>query len=195
MCPRGTASHGLRESLFSSTLVRDKVLELLEDLLEFGAEEPSRLYGRYGQASIDNLLKTNHLARIPSPLSELFLLGPEGRKALGLSPFYLSPPEAAATQLIRRRVKERLELEAWHYQGKPSRNLRLFVNDEGDKAYVLARYGDYTARSVRRVLASVSPKLIKEGAVLLVWTRRTHRLLHLQKKTNDLLTLRKLDFV
>ena len=173
----------------------DAILALLEDLHEFGAEEPGRLYRQYGQASIDNLLENKVLAQIPTPLDKLFLLGPEGRKALGLSPFYLSPPEAAATQLIRRRVKEKLELENWHYQGRPSRNFMLFVTNDGSKAYVLAHYGDYTARSVRRVIASVSSKLIKEGAVLLVWTKNTHRLLHLEKKTNSLLTVRKLDFV
>ena len=177
------------------TLIDDVTVELLEDLHEFGAEAPEQLYGKYGQAQVDHRLQARYLAQIPTPLGKLFLLGPEGRRTLGLSPFYLSPPEAAATQLIRRRVKERLELESWHYQGKPSRNLMLFVTDEGTRAYVLARYGDYTARSVRRVLASVSSKLIKEGAVLLVWTKTTHRLLHLEQKTNGLLIIRTLDFV
>lgn len=176
-------------------MLGDAIVELLDDLHTFGAEKPERLYGQHGQAQVDHLLAKRYLAQIPTPLGELLLLGPEGRKALGLSPFYLSPPEAAATQLIRRRVKEKLELENWHYQGKPSRNLMLFFTEEGEKAYVLARYGDYTARSVRRVLASVSPKLIKEGAVLLVWSKQSHRLLHLEKRTNGLLTLRTLDFV
>ena len=162
---------------------------------EFGAEEPKRLYERWGRGTIHYLLDEKYLTQIPTPLGELFLLGPEGRRALGLSPFYLSPPEAAATQLIRRRVKERLETEGWQYLGQPSRNLLLFVTNEGNRAYVLARYGDYTARSVRRVLASVSSRLIREGSILLVWTRQHHKLLQLEKKTNGLLTVRTLAFV
>ena len=195
MCRKGTASPESKESRFSSTLVRDKVLELLKDLQAFGAETPERLLKKYEQTAINQLLEEKYLAQIPTPLGTLLLLGSEGRRTLGLSAFYLSPPEAAATQLIRRRVKERLELEGWHYQGRPSRNLLLFVTDEDSNAYVAARYSDYTARSVRRVMASVSSRLIREGAVLLVWTRQSHRLLHLKKKTNGLLTIRTLDFV
>lgn len=176
-------------------MTETELARLLCDLHELGAEEPQRLYERYGQQRISALLEHNYLAWVPTPMGELILLGPQGRLALNLSPFYKSPPEAAATQLVRRRVKERLESEGWQYQGRPSRNLMLFVASEGKKAYVLARYGDYTARSVRRVLASVSSRLIAEGGVLLVWTRRKHQLLQLERRTNGLLTVRTFEIV
>ena len=163
-------------------------LQLLTDLYEHGAEEPQRLYERYGQQEVFNLLESHHLAWVPTPLCELILLGSQGRRVLKLSPYYKSPPEAAATQLIRRRVGERLEAQGWIYRAKVGRNLSVFVTDEGKTAYVLARYGDYTARSVRRVLATYRSRLIGESAVLVVVTRSPHHLHRLVEKQRNLVT-------
>ena len=132
--------------------------------------------------------KTYYLAWVPTPLGKLILLGSQGRRALNLSPFYKSPPEAAATQLVRRRVKERLEHQGWVYQGKVARNLLRFVTGEGKTAYVLARYGDYTARSIRRVLATHKSRLISESALLVIVTRYPHRLQRLKEKHPSLIT-------
>ncbi len=166
----------------------NELAQLLTDLHEHGAEEPRRLYKHYGQQEIDDLLESNYLARIPTPLGELVLLGPQGRHALNLSPFYKSPPEAAATQLVRRRVRERLEHQGWVYQGKVARNLLRFVTDEGKTAYVLARYGDYAARSIRRVLTTYRSRLISESALLVVVTQHPHRLQRLKEKHPSLMT-------
>ncbi len=65
----------------------------------------------------------------------------------------------------------------------------LFVTVERTSIYVLARYGDYTARSVRRVLATVTPELIREGGVLLVWTQHPHRLQAVARCSNGLLAI------
>ena len=166
----------------------NELAQLLTDLHEHGAEEPNRLYERHRHKEIDDLLESNHLAWVPTPLSELILLGPEGRRALNLSPFYKSPPEAAATQLVRRRVREKLEAQGWVYQSKVARNLLCFVTDEGKTAYILARYGDYTARSVRRVLATHKSRLISESALLIIATRHPHRLQRLKEKHPSLMT-------
>ena len=166
----------------------NELAQLLTDLHEHGAEEPQHLNERYGEQEVSNLLKSNHLARIPTPLGELILLGPQGRHALNLSPFYKSPPEAAATQLVRRRVREKLEAQGWAYQGKVTRNLLCFVTGEGKTAYILARYGDYTARSVRRVLATHKSRLISESALLIIVTRHPRRLQRLKEKHPSFVT-------
>ena len=134
------------------------------------------------------LWKATNLAWVPTPLGELILLGSQGRRVLKLSPYYKSPPEAAATQLVQRRVGERLEAQGWIYRAKVARNLLVFATDEGKPAYVLARYGDYTARSVRRVLATYKSCIISESAVLVVVTRSPHRLKKLVEKHRNLVT-------
>lgn len=169
-------------------MTEDELIQLLADLYEHGAEEPQRLYERYGHRHVVDLLESNHLACVPTPLGELILLGSQGRRILKLSPFYKSPPEAAATQLVRRRVRERLEAQGWVHRGGIARNLSAFTTDEGKTAYVLARYGDYTARSVRRVLASHRSRLLGESATLVIVTRHPHHLQKLVRKHQNLIT-------
>lgn len=172
----------------------DQLAQLLADLCEHGAEELQRLYERHGALCIEKALESGYLAWVPTPLGELILLGPQGRRTLNLSPFYKSPPEAAATQLVQRRVKEELEAQDWLCQGKFARNLLSFVTNEGKMAFVLARYRDYTARSVRRVLDKHKGRLISESAVLVVATRYPYRLRKLVEKHPSLLTTRHLKY-
>lgn len=161
----------------------------MNDLHERGAEEPERLHLHHGQATLQTLFQEKWLALVPTPLGELVVLGSAGRRALNLSPFYLSPPEAAATQLIRRRIRDALELRGWQYQGRPSRNLMLFVTEQGQRVYVLARYGDYHPRSVCRVLATVRADLMREGGILLLWTQHPQRFRAVARRANELLVL------
>lgn len=164
-----------------------QLAQLLTDLCEHGAEESQRLYERHGALCIGKLLESGYLAWVPTPLGELILLGPQGRRRLNLFPFYKSPPEAAATQLVQRLVKEELEAQGWLCQGKFARNLLSFVTNKGKTAFVLARYGDYTTRSVRRVLDKHKGRLISESAILVVATRHPHRLRKLVEKHPSLL--------
>ena len=142
---------------------------------------------------LNDLIAKKYLTCIPTPLGELIILGSRGRSILGLSLFYKSPPEAAATHVIRRQVKVELEAIGWTYQSRPSRNLMHFTTEQGQSVYVLARYGDYTVRSIRRILNNLRSQLIYENSVLLVCTRYPHRLKRLAQNSHGLLTLHQLN--
>lgn len=165
---------------------------LLKDFHEFGAEHPNRLHQDYGQEIVQELLTNQYLAEIPSPLGKLLLLGPKGRCSLGLAPFYKSPPESAASQVIRRRVKESLEQQGWIYQTKLNQNLLVFQDLEAKTVYVAARYHDYSARSVRRILATMKPRFIHESSCLLVLTKLPDRLTILRRNSQPFLHLQHL---
>ncbi|MCA9840175.1 MAG: hypothetical protein KC422_24910 [Trueperaceae bacterium] len=170
----------------------DKLEVLLKDFQELGAEQASIAQDSLGIQHLDHLLREQFLTDIPSPLGKLYLLGPKGREHLGLSPFYKSPPEAAASQVIRRRVKEILEREGWDYKGKTRYSLYRFQDQQGKLIYSAARYRDYSARSIRRILASMKPDFIHESSHLLVWAKKPHYLAPLKESAHPFLDLRPL---
>jgi hypothetical protein len=155
-----------------------------------GAEDPEWLERRYGAAQLEELVANGWLALIPTPFGPLAVLGPVGRRSLGLAPYYKSPPEAAATQLLRRRARESLESRGWTYLGRPYRQLMSFTTPDGTCAYVLIQYHDPTARAIRRVLSDLSADLMRDGSRLLVWTQHPRRLHGVSRRHPGLLAFR-----
>lgn len=131
------------------------------------------------------LLENKYLCELPSPLGPLYILGAVGRRRLGLSPFYKSPPEAAASQVVRRRVRKTLEAQQWHFVSKSRYNLHVFEREH--RIYSAAKYEEYSARTVRRLITAMKPRLIQESSYLLVWTERPYRLAPLRKNAYPLL--------
>ncbi len=176
------------KSLTSST----PLSELLKDLHEHGAESILRLTAQLTPEVTQRLLRHNHLALLPTPVGDLVVLGVKGRRALGLSPFYRSPPEAAVTQFLRRCVREGLEKRGWRYRGKHNRSLLVFAAPKG-KVYLAVRWGDYGVRSARRLLKTHGALIIKEGGCLLIVNRHPHHLQPLVGRAGGTLMVRCLD--
>lgn len=163
------------------------VLAMLRDLHVNGADTPADLRALFGNETLERLLHSRHLATVPTPLGELVVLGPRGRRLLGLAPYYRSPPEAAASQLVRRRARATLERRGWAYRGRSGRTLLRFRDPDGQPALVLAQWREVRAASVRRVLAAHRAGLLAEGGFLLVWTRHPHRFARLERAEGGLL--------
>lgn len=163
------------------------LLEVLADLHEHGAEAPWFLEARMGKDMLARLRNGRYLVQLDAtPAGPLMVLGSMGRRALGLSPSYRSPPEAAADQYHRRRCLDALRAKEWTYQGRLRRDLLRLHGSSGETAYLLARWRHYPARSVRRVLNRVRERLLREEAVLLVQTDRPHRLARLVERSDGL---------
>lgn len=150
------------------------VAHLLNDLHQHGAESRGRLLQALPQDQLEELLEEKLLRRHETPAGEGIVLGPQGRRALGLSPHYLSPPDVAATQILRRRVREKLEADGYRYLGTQGRTLLIFRSPRGRRVYLMAQWHPYRARSVGRVLERVHVQLLREGAILLIATRQPY---------------------
>lgn len=165
------------------------VTDLLKDLLRHGAESCGRLQQILPRDQLEELLEEKTLRRHATPAGEGIVLGPQGRRALGLSPHYLSPPDVAATQILRRRLREKLEADGYRYLGTQGRTLLVFRSSRGRRAYLMAQWHPYRARSVSRTLARIRVQLLCEGAVLLVATKQPYYLRHLQEASGGLVEL------
>ena len=168
-------------------MVDSKLLAVLYDLREHGAELPFFLEAKLGKASLDQLLEEQYLRVLKAtPVGALVMLGPVGRQTLGLSPNYLNPPETeiAADQYLRRRCVAALRSKGWKYSCKVQglRHVIELEHRDGRHAYLYARWKRISARSVRRVLEKLHRSLQKENVVLIVRTDRPHTLKWLMKQ-------------
>lgn len=153
----------------------------------FGAEKVERLQGILGEDTFGELLEQKYLSIIPSPIGNLAILGSNGRRQLGLSPFYKSPPETAVSQVLRRRIKDQLEQQGWQFQKKAAQNLHLYEKKNNQLVYSAAKYKGYNARSIRRILTSMRAHLIHEKSILLIWVKHPHHLAPLKHNAHTLL--------
>ena len=140
-----------------------------------GAEDEQRLCSRLGLSTLEMLRSQNYLCSVPTPLGNLSILGPIGRQALGLAAYYKSPPEAAVSQWLQRRVKEGLEQQGWRFQNKVTRNQLHFWDNTGQSVFVLARYRGYTSKSLRHILEARHAQLMAEHSQLAVVTNTPER--------------------
>jgi len=103
-----------------------EIQSLLRDLHQHGAEDYGRLLKSLPRDRLKDLFEAEVLRRQETPVGKGVVLGPQGRRALGLSPHYLSPPEVAATRIVRRRLRERLEADGYIYLGMQGQTLVIF---------------------------------------------------------------------
>jgi hypothetical protein len=162
-------------------------VQLLQDLQEHGAEQEARVVSRWGSAQVELLLEHRALQRQDTPAGHALLLGPRGRCVLGLAPHYTSPPEVSANQIVRRRLRERLEAQGHRYLGKHGRNLLILHAPDGHLVYLLGQWTPPKARSVRRVLMRLRMHLLQERATLLVATPKPHTLRRLEARSSGLM--------
>lgn len=119
--------------------VSEEAKETLRDFLEHGAERPGIAQARY--PALQRLLDTRCLKRINTPLGETVTISGRGKQKLGQGHNESTSPKNAAGQIMRRRVREKLEAEGWTYLGQEARNLVSFSSPEGKKRYLLCGYG------------------------------------------------------
>ena len=150
----------------------------LSDFSEHGAERLE--VARERVVELEFLLEGRYLTTLDSPLGELVVLAGRGKAALGRRSRHLPTPENAAGQMIRRRVRERLEAQGWQSLKKEGRNLISLRSPEGVKHYLLCGYGAYDARTVRRNVAVLRERLVKEKARLIVVSKEPEQLLSLE---------------
>jgi hypothetical protein len=162
-------------------------LQLLQDLREHGAEEEARVVSRWGGAHVPLLLEQGALQQQDTPAGPALLLGPRGRHTLGLAPHYTSPPDVAANQMMRRRLREYLEAQGYRSLGKHGRNLLILRAPDQQIVYLLGQWHPPKARSVRRVLMRLRTHLLQERATLLVATPKPHTLRRLEARSGGLL--------
>lgn len=159
-----------------------EIFDVLYDLREHGAEAPFFLEAKLGNLALEWLTNEKYVRRLEAtPAGTLVLLGPRGRQVCGLSPNYLSPPDIAADQYLRRRCLAALRSRGWTYKArvKQLKNVLELEHRDGRRAYLFARWKRPSARSVRRVLTVLRGSLVKGNAVLLVRTDLPHTLRHL----------------
>lgn len=94
----------------------------------------------------------------------------KGRATLGFTARHKPPPWAVETHVYRRRVIRHLEAEGYVCSGWFSKNILLFIK-EGNHYYVAAKHDAYTARGVRRILATLRPQLSKQDPLVVVTPR------------------------
>ena len=165
-------------------MLNAKTLTLLHDLREHGAEAPFFIEAKLGKQVSASLLEQRYIRQLEAtPAGTLVMLGPKGRRLYGLSPNYLSPPEVAADQYLRRRCVAALKSKGWDYKGQVQnlRNVLELQHTDGRRAYLFARWRRPSARSVRRVLETLYKPIFIGGAVLLVRTDLPHTLTRLSE--------------
>lgn len=156
-----------------------RVLAVLTDVREQGAEAVFFLEATLGKDCLTNLLEERYLTLLKAtPAGSLVTLGPAGRQMFGLRPNYLSPPEVMADQYLRRRCVAALRTKGWLYLGRApnTRHVIKLKSPSGRVAYLFARWKRVSARAARRVCDRLRECLLQEDAVLLVHTDRPHTL-------------------
>jgi hypothetical protein len=173
------------------------LVPLLEDLRENGAasvEDIERyLRGCGSPCSVEDLAALGEIAPVPTDLGTVYVLGPRGKRRLGVRSAWRTRPEVALEQLLARRVRAVLEAAGWRRDGTGSLPIPRYRREDGRAAYVLVKARGPRSRSVRRMLAEYRTQLIREGAVLVIFTPDRGRLAHLEEDSNGLLSVRSLE--
>ncbi len=150
----------------------------LQDLLEHGADRIEVVCTRVVDS--EYLLNQRYLTTLDSPLGTLVSIGSRGRRALGVCQCPPLTPNTAAGQVMRRRVREKLEAQGWTYLKKEGRFLISLRSPEGKKRYLLCGYGKYDSRTVRRNFSKLEEWLVEEDAVLMVVSREPEKLMGIE---------------
>lgn len=150
----------------------------LQDLLEHGADFVEIVRARV--VDLEYLLSQRYLTTLDSPLGTLVSVGSRGRKALGVYDHSSLIPNTAAGQVMRRRVREKLEAQGWTYLKKEGRFLISLRSPEGKKRYLLCGYGKYSSRTVRRNFSKLGERLVEEDALLMVVSGKPEKLMGIE---------------
>jgi len=173
------------------------LIRLLKDLRENGAaslEDIERhLWACGNPCSVEDLVALGEIAPVPTDLGTVYVLGPRGKKRLGVKSTWRTRPEVALEQLLARRVRSILEASGWRREGGGGIPLPRYRRDDGRVTYVLVRARGPRSRSVRRMLSEYRTRLIREGATLVIFTPDRGRLAHLEDESNGLLWVRALE--
>jgi hypothetical protein len=88
---------------------------LINDLTLHGAEHWHTMFARVGQPRLAELLEQKILRDLDTPVGLVVVLGSRGRTLAGKDSAYRPDPNAAASSVLRRRVRARLETDGWNF--------------------------------------------------------------------------------
>lgn len=166
---------------------------LLADLSSGAAAREDVMAYLDGEEELTDLLAMGMIAEVSTKLGMVYILGPRGKKHLGIHSSWITRPDAALDQVLSRRVREKLEASGWRLDNPGSLPYPRYLRPDGRPAYVLVSSTGPRARSLRRLLEQYRTCLLREGAVLVVCTVRWKSLCRVADGSNGLVEVRPLE--
>lgn len=176
--------------------VASSKVKLLNDIHTYGPRYLRDLRREHG-AIIDPMLRRRELQRLRIRGGDVLVLGPKGRKALGLHPTYEQHARMKPIyqQMIRGAALRNLEDQGYVFEENRNPYLSVMRSATGTKTLVAVNHGGYHRRSFLRL---VSESLIGDllgGADLIVFDPNPKRLAKAAPHHDNLYELRHLNTV
>jgi hypothetical protein len=143
---------------------------------QYGADMWHHVYARVGQPQLARLINDKILASLETPLGLVVVLGSKGRNMIGKVGTYKMDPNAAASSVLRRLVREQLENDQWEFLAyvDPRQTLMYFQSDD-HSLIVSCHYPDLSPQTLsayierylnglpytRLLFTALEPKLYK----------------------------------
>jgi hypothetical protein len=127
--------------------------EVMNDLNLYGAEHWETVVASHGHEEMLELVSTNYLRTLDTPIGIVAILGPKGRKLFERDPSYVPEPTSAASQVLRRHVIRLLERENWHFDKYLNERGSVFKMIQGEHVLIVyANWNDPSVTAVRNLL-------------------------------------------
>ncbi len=130
---------------------------------------------------------------VPTQVGQAYVLSARAKRALKIHSTWITRPEIAARQVLQRRLGAVLRRCHWQLQACGALPYPRYARPDGRIAYVVVRVRGPRSRGVRRILEKYRTRLLREGAVLMVFSRQWKRLRRLAEHSHGLLEVAPLD--
>ncbi len=171
---------------------------LLQDLSIHGAISggvPETRLTRPAVLALAKLIREGLVVSVPTCFGPAYVLSAHAKRLLNVHSTWVTRPEMAAQQLLLRQTGQVLHRHGWQRQLPGRLPYPKYQRMDGRIAYVLVNLHSSTSRRVRRILTKYRAQLLREGAVLLVFSRHWKRLRHLVDWGNGLLEVAPLNLL